>query len=131
MLLFIANLKLIYICCIKEKLTFYSKIIYCLWLNYEIVSLNLRDEIIKYLDFFISNRKRLISEYEIQFKERDVYIKRVPSYGFVQVDANSLELLDYRHSVRKFKELPYELLDENLIKNIRFVFVEIKKNRFL
>ncbi|MDE6958439.1 MAG: ACT domain-containing protein, partial [Helicobacter apodemus] len=36
-------------------------------------------------------------------------------FFFVQVNANSFEKLDYRHYARKFKELPNELFDDNLV----------------
>lgn len=93
----------------------------------DIASLDLPNGITKTLDSFVSNRKRLISEYRIKIKEKDINILRIPSSPFVQVNANSLEKLDYRHYARKFKELPNELFDDNLVKIIKFVFLEIKK----
>lgn len=96
----------------------------------DIASLDLPNGITKTLDSFVSNRKRLISEYRIKIKEKDINILRIPSpppLFFVQVNANSLEKLDYRHYARKFKELPNELFDDNLVEIIKFVFLEIKK----
>ena len=60
----------------------------------DIASLDLPNGITKTLDSFVSNRKRLISEYRIKIKEKDINILRIPSpppFFFVQVNANSLE----------------------------------------
>ena len=61
----------------------------------DIASLDLPNGITKTLDSFVSNRKRLISEYRIKIKEKDINILRIPSppppLFFVQVNANSLE----------------------------------------
>lgn len=93
----------------------------------DIAFLDLPNGITKTLDSFVSNRKRLISEYRIKIKEKDINILRIPSFPFVQVNANSLEKSDHRHYARKFKELPNELFDNNLIEMIKFIFLEIKK----
>lgn len=96
---------------------------YSIDINY----LNLSNEIIELLGSIKSNRKRLISEYKIKVTEKDIHIARIQSSPFIQTYANSLETLDYRHNARKFKELPDELCDENLIKVIKFIFLEIRK----
>ena len=60
----------------------------------DIASLDLPNGITKTLDSFVSNRKRLISEYRIKIKEKDINILRIPRpppFFFVQVNANSLE----------------------------------------
>lgn len=57
----------------------------------DIASLDLPNGITETLDSFVSNRKRLISEYRIKIKEKDINILRIPSSPFVQVNANSLE----------------------------------------
>ncbi|AWI34119.1 hypothetical protein [Helicobacter apodemus] len=57
----------------------------------DIASLDLPNGITKTLDSFVSSRKRLISEYRIKIKEKDINILRIPSPPFVQVNANSLE----------------------------------------
>lgn len=93
----------------------------------DIASLNLPNEILKTLDSFVSNRKRLTAECRIKLEEKNLKIERVPSSPFIQTYANSLEALDYRHEERKFKELPDRLFDENLIKIIKFIFLEIRK----
>lgn len=56
----------------------------------------------------------------------NVNIQRVPNVHFAQTYANSLEVLDYRQSIRKFKELPDELFDENLCKIIEYIFLKIR-----
>lgn len=91
----------------------------------DITSLDLPSEILKTLDSFVSNRKRLIAECRIRLEEENFKIERVPSSPFIQTYANSLEALDYRHEERKFKELPDRLFDENLIRIIKFIFLEI------
>lgn len=45
----------------------------------DIASLDLPNGITKTLDSFVSNRKRLISEYRIKIKEKDINILRIPS----------------------------------------------------
>lgn len=49
----------------------------------DIASLDLPNGITKTLDSFVSNRKRLISEYRIKNKEKDINILRIPSFPFI------------------------------------------------
>lgn len=93
----------------------------------DIFSLDLPSEILTILNSFKSNRKRLISEYKIIMDRQDIKIDRIPSSPFIQSYANSLDILDYRHNERKFKELPDELFDYNLVKIIKFIFLKIRK----
>jgi len=90
--------------------------------NTDINKLDLDKEILKKLKSFKATRKRLICECFVVVDSCEVKINRIEHKGFGQNFAEVVDnILDYRKMLRKFKELPDVLFDENLRKMIDFV----------
>lgn len=104
-------------------------------INFDFSSINLDSSVLKTISLFIPSRKRLISKYIIDIKNENFKIERIPADNFLQslvfiVD----EKFDYRKSERKFKELPDNLFNDNLITMLKFLPFKIgryaKKSKF-
>ncbi len=77
------------------------------------------------------SRKRLISAYELTYKELEWHIKRTPAGKFKQPCGalkNSTKITSYKTVERTFKELPTHLEDDSLHKILTFIAQNLQQN---